>query len=299
MTEEKTLSEAEAALEEAQAQIQESRDRVNNSRLDHRNAIADAADEALAEEFDVELQEEVAALEEAEGLEQDEPVEEKSRPTIKVNGKEVELTDELIRKAQLISATEAARMLQQAKNPAKPSSDVSRNPAIHSDAGSKVEDIDFAEVAAALQSGTTEEIAAQLKKLANRGVSQRDVYAQAQDAVKLEDATNWYREEYDDLVSDPFLQALTIQEDKRLMAEGFDGSYKERFKVVGDTVRAWKESIAGTPVVQKEESTLSKKEKLPSRTPAAAKKQAPREVDEGEEDPRDVIAEMARKRRGY
>lgn len=298
------LSEEEQRLETAQAEIKDSRERGNNERLDARNRLADQIDEQLAEEFDTELvaaEAEVQNDDDAEGLDPDETeVKEQktSLPKIKVNGVEVELTQELIAKAQKIAS--ADKYLEDAKNTARPSQrDVERNPAIRKDVGSRVEEIDYAEVATALQTGTTEEVTNALKKLApQQTLSNQDVFEKAREAVKFEEATTWFREEYEDLTSDPYLRALMEQEDNRLMADGFNGSFKERFKTVGDKVREWKQSIAGTPE-SKEESTLSKKDKLSARIPTASKKVVKQDQDEGEDDPRELIAAMAKKRRGY
>lgn len=294
----------EKTQDEILAEIAERREEYNRERLEHRNAIADQIDSNREEEFNAELDNgDDAPAEVVEDIDQDEPPvaeqEHKSeRPKIKVNGVEMDLTDELIAKAQKIAS--ADEYLRRAKLAQPSGQDVVQNPTTRRGAGSPVEDIDYAEVATALTTGTTEEIQAALKQMNAGRLSDKDVFQQARAAIEFEDATKWFVSEYKDILGNEYLKQLVQQEDDRLRADGFEGNLKERFAAAGEKVRGFVEEIGGSRAQsQQEESPQSKKDRLPKRPATASKRIEVQQDDEGEENPASVIANMAKARRGY
>jgi hypothetical protein len=282
-----------AAAEKAAGEANEQR---NNNRLEMFNAIADQAeeDEQLDDTSATDDEPPAKDKEEAEDLVDD--GQHAVTPKMVVDGVEVELTPDFIRHAQKIA--KADKYLEDAKRQRFLPNGGTGNPATRQGVGSDVQKVDFREVAARLQTGTTEEIAEALEKIAAPQVDERLIYQKAQEAIEYRQAVDWVQEEYKDLFANERLRNLLTQEDDRLIAQGFEGSFKERFKAAGEEVRALVEELGGST---KQSNRLSEKEELVNRRPKVATRSVKpgANEDDSEEDPRSVIASMRKKRVGY
>lgn len=288
----------------------------NDERIARLNAIADSADADRAEELaninddgttepfvvDTAPAETPAEEEETPSSSADEELEKKYR--IKVNGKEIELTEaELIARASKIEAADeylrrAAEANRRVQEPAAPVAD----PNVlqrHRD------DEDLALVRA-IQVGTEQEALAALRKLreqagARPSLSRDDVSRTIDERLAFNTAIDRFSTEYNDVWSDPILKKIAFDKDAQLLQQGDTRPYWERYQEIGSEVRSWKESLAPA---KKAEVTMTDKEarkasapKVPA--PASAKsKPAKVEEDDIDDNPSAVISAMAQRRGG-
>ena len=288
----------------------------NDDRIARLNAIADSADADRAEELaninddgttepfvvDAAPAETPAEEEETPSSSADEELEKKYR--IKVNGKEIELTEaELIARASKIEAADeylrrAAEANRRVQEPAAPVAD----PNVlqrHRD------DEDLALVRA-IQVGTEQEALAALRKLreqagARPSLSRDDVSRTIDERLSFNTAIDRFSTEYNDVWSDPILKKIAFDKDAQLLQQGDTRPYWERYQEIGSEVRSWKESLAPE---KKTEVTMTDKEarkasapKVPA--PASAKsKPAKVEEDDIDDNPSAVISAMAQRRGG-
>lgn len=288
----------------------------NDDRIARLNAIADSADADRAEELaninddgttepfvvDAAPAETPAEEEETPSSSADEELEKKYR--IKVNGKEIELTEaELIARASKIEAADeylrrAAEANRRVQEPAAPVAD----PNVlqrHRD------DEDLALVRA-IQVGTEQEALAALRKLreqagARPSLSRDDVSRTIDERLSFNTAIDRFSTEYNDVWSDPILKKIAFDKDAQLLQQGDTRPYWERYQEIGSEVRSWKESLAPA---KKTEVTMTDKEarkasapKVPA--PASAKsKPAKVEEDDIDDNPSAVISAMAQRRGG-
>lgn len=288
----------------------------NDDRIARLNAIADSADADRAEELaninddgttepfvvDAAPAETPAEEEETPSSSADEELEKKYR--IKVNGKEIELTEaELIARASKIEAADeylrrAAEANRRVQEPAAPVAD----PNVlqrHRD------DEDLALVRA-IQVGTEQEALAALRKLreqagARPSLSRDDVSRTIDERLAFNTAIDRFSTEYSDVWSDPILKKIAFDKDAQLLQQGDTRPYWERYQEIGSEVRSWKESLAPA---KKAEVTMTDKEarkasapKVPA--PASAKsKPAKVEEDDIDDNPSAVISAMAQRRGG-
>lgn len=288
----------------------------NDDRIARLNAIADSADADRAEELaninddgttepfvvDAAPAETPAEEEETPSSSADEELEKKYR--IKVNGKEIELTEaELIARASKIEAADeylrrAAEANRRVQEPAAPVAD----PNVlqrHRD------DEDLALVRA-IQVGTEQEALAALRKLreqagARPSLSRDDVSRTIDERLAFNTAIERFSTEYNDVWSDPILKKIAFDKDAQLLQQGDTRPYWERYQEIGSEVRSWKESLAPA---KKAEVTMTDKEarkasapKVPA--PASAKsKPAKVEEDDIDDNPSAVISAMAQRRGG-
>lgn len=288
----------------------------NDDRIARLNAIADSADADRAEELaninddgttepfvvDAAPAETPAEEEETPSSSADEELEKKYR--IKVNGKEIELTEaELIARASKIEAADeylrrAAEANRRVQEPAAPVAD----PNVlqrHRD------DEDLALVRA-IQVGTEQEALAALRKLreqagARPSLSRDDVSRTIDERLAFNTAIDRFSTEYSDVWSDPILKKIAFDKDAQLLQQGDTRPYWERYQEIGNEVRSWKESLAPA---KKTEVTMTDKEarkasapKVPA--PASAKsKPAKVEEDDIDDNPSAVISAMAQRRGG-
>lgn len=303
-------------VEEAERKITAAVGNTNQEQIDKRNAIADRADEyrqadlqdtdgdkvvprdpeeARAEAEAQETERERARLE-AEANEQEarrlqeegsrEAAPSSKKYTIKVNGRDLELSEEeLISRASKVSSADeylqtAADAVKRATASAPSEQDVST-----SDAGGITEDT----LTSALQ-GDREAI----RKIAQRlnGPSP-DVLQAVDDRMTFRDAVRQFRSDYADVCEDPFLYRLVVDEDSKLAKSDPSLSYEQRLKKAGDTIRTWKQGFSkpAAPVNPK----LVRKQQSSS-VPAAGSRQGTREEDEAEEPVESVIDAMAKSR---
>jgi len=212
------------------------------------------------------------------------PAEHPQKFKIKVNGNEIELTqDELIARASKVEAADqylahAKRMAEQSNQPS------------HADADEGVDD-DLA-LARALQMGSEEEAAAVIAKIRKQtpSVDTDALATKAADRIRFEDASQWFESEYKDIMGDDKLRTLALEEDVKLVASGDKRSYKERYSAIGDDLRKWR-GTSGT-FEQKRALKSATVHKLPT---AAARAAQPVE-EEPDDSPTAVISQMARQR---
>lgn len=288
----------------------------NDERIARLNAIADSADADRAEELaninddgttepfvvDAAPAETPAEEEETPSSSAEEELEKKYR--IKVNGKEIELTEaELIARASKIEAADeylrrAAEANRRVQEPAAPVAD----PNVLQ---RQRDDEDLALVRA-IQVGTEQEALAALRKLreqagARPSLSRDDVSRTIDERLAFNTAIERFSTEYNDVWSDPILKKIAFDKDAQLLQQGDTRPYWERYQEIGSEVRSWKESLAPA---KKAEVTMTDKEarkasapKVPA--PASAKsKPAKVEEDDIDDNPSAVISAMAQRRGG-
>jgi hypothetical protein len=270
----------------------------NERQIDRRNQIADSADEFRKgdlQDLDGDpvarpRQEEEEEEEEEARVEAAEP--EKPRTfKIKVNGREMELTEaEMIERAQKVES--ADQYLQTAaeavRNATKPALPVQDEPA-------QVEEDDLA-LARALQMGSEEDAAKAIRRIrAKPSEVTPDVLPRLVDErLQFLKAVESFNAEYKDYLEVPSLRQKANEIDARLAQSEPSLPYAERLKKVGEEVKKEALSIVqkfGTPKVDKAARKASV-----APVPSAAGRQSQMSDDEGEESPESVIAAMAKLR---
>ena len=233
-------------------------------------------------------------------------------PKIKVNGQEVELTPDLIAKAQKIAS--ADKYLEDASKAAKDKPDLTvvpkdtPPPPSPEDVEAELARQDLAD-ARAIQMGTEEEAVAALRRIRSRqsqGPTAEDIGRIADERLTFNTALKWFNTEYKDLISDPRLHAMVLREDHRLVTEEKDGRpYEERYKAIGDDIRAWRDSMTPKPAdlpAPAADSLKAKEERKAAapKAPVAANTKAKPMVDDDDTDETtgSVIARMAASRGG-
>ena len=223
---------------------------------------------------------------------------------ITVNGVQKEVSvDELIATAQKVESAddylrEASRLNQEARNLKTPPQHEETQP----------EEMDEVALARAIQMGSEEEAVAAIRKLRSTGPSSDDLARTIDERLNFQTSAAWFQKEYKDIVSDPLLAQLAINQDHMMRAQGDNRPYVERYKEIGDGIRNWVASKA--PKVEEKTETepetkvdiqatkKARKAAAPSvPKPASAKAAVPEEDDE-EESVQDTIANMAKARGG-
>jgi hypothetical protein len=155
--------------------------------------------------------------------------------------------------------------------------------------------------------GTEEEATGALRKLreqasARPSIKLDDVSRTIDERLAFNAAITKFRTDYSDIVSDPFLNKLALDRDNELLAAGDGRPYAERYEEIGQTLRAWKGSLAPAPApATTNEDRLARKAAAPSAPAAAhakAKSPAKQDDDDVEEPVGSVIANMAKSRGG-
>jgi len=316
--ESETLSreEKETQLQEHDRQIAAAIGTRNQEQVDRRNAIANRADEqedrqtidfdgdklieddpteAAAARAEAEAEEERQRLEteanERAAREDQEAGAVRAEPKkyrLKVNGKEVELTEEeVLERAQKVES--ADEYLQTAKKAVEAS--LARGPSQDGPA-SHEEDVTEDTLTSALQ-GDPEAIRKIAQRLKAPSTVTPDVLTAVDDRMSFRDAVNWFRGEYKDIVSDPMAYQLVVAEDTRLARDEPSLGYQARLKKAGDKVKGWlsektKSATPPNPKLERKASVLP--------IPQAGGRQVVREEDEEEEPVESVIDKMARAR---
>lgn len=168
-------------------------------------------------------------------------------------------------------------------------------------------------LARAIQMGTEEEAVAAIERLQNMArtptLTVEEVSRVADERLKFNTAITEFRKEFSDLVSDPHLNRMVLERDAELIRNGDRRDYAERYREVGNEVRAWRDALiksaapapAVAPQAQQADDLATRRAakaaapKVP--TAASAKAKAPVE-DDGDEDVSSVIAGMAKARGG-
>lgn len=229
---------------------------------------------------------------------------------IKVNGKDVELTqEELIARAQKVEAAdaylaEAARMRKEQQDAMAPKQ---KQPPIKDAAAEEEEE---RALVRAIQMGTEEEAMAALRKLKNNGpsVTADDVARTVDERLTFKDAANRFSSEYQDIMADAVLKKMALQRDQELLNDGDKRGYWERFQSIGDELRTWRDDLvkANTPalavpaVPANPQADKQQRKAAAPQVPQAANKKAPSSAaeDEKEESVSEVIASIAKARGG-
>lgn len=304
-------AESEQTRREHVTQIAAAVGNSNNLQLNRRNEIADALDakrgadfegglepedtEALAkkaeddaqaerERLEAEANERAAKDEQEAGVVQAEP----KKFKLKVNGKEIELTEqELIERAQKVES--ADEYLQTA---AKAVERMQALPPSKDGAAGGEEDPIEDTLTSALQ-GDSEAI----KKVAQRlrAPPVKDVLSAVDDRMSFRSAVSWFQGEYKDVVSDPMLYQLVVGKDAELARTEPSLPYQERLKRSGDYVRTWKQGLVKTPEDKPNPKLVAKASVAP--VPQASGRQVVKD-EEDEEEPVETIIERMAKSRG-
>jgi hypothetical protein len=220
-------------------------------------------------------------------VEHPEPAKPEDKHKVKINGAEVELTTaELIAKASKVASADV--YLQQAKEAADRALALRDNREPSKDVHA-VEEDDLA-LARAVQMGTEEEAAQAIRALRAKAPSiDVDVLAAQIEAKRsFQEAGNWVKTEYSDLAADPDLWNMFLLRDQQMVAAQDGRAYKDRYKAIGDELRAKFKPGAASKEQRKSATVLS----LPTASARVAK---PAE-DDTEESPSSVVAQMARAR---
>lgn len=270
----------------------------DTSRSDELRSIND---DETTEEFKVEGAEEKPEPTETQDTEppaevQPEPVKRK----IKVNGREIELTeDEIIARVQKVEAAdeylaEAARL----RNEAMRANAQPTQPPANADAAPLADD-EIA-LARAIQMGSEEDAVAAIRKIRSPvGPSQDDIRRTVTEQLRFDNALSTFKQEFSDIDSDPVLKDFAVRLDKALVEQGDRRPYVERYRDVGTRIRSWMSEKLKAPT---NDAALQNKEERKASAPAvprqAAAKTGTSVVEEKEESTSDVIAAMAAKRGG-
>jgi hypothetical protein len=227
---------------------------------------------------------------------------------LKVNGQEIELTfDELVKRAQKVEAAdqylaEASRIRNQA---------ITENQSLSNqdDLNHGVDEDDLA-LARAIQMGDEEEAVAAIKKLRAQGPSADDLARTVDERLTFRDAFSRFKDEYKDIVSNPYLNKLAIDRDVELVSQGDTRPYWERYQAIGEEVRSFVQNMASQagfvkpaevktdPQQQTIQNRQERKENARSAPTSAGAKTANSTKEEKEETTADIIGNMARSRGG-
>jgi hypothetical protein len=225
-------------------------------------------------------------------VEETEQVEDKAVPEkkfkVKVNGQDREFTEaELIERASKTEAAdqrfqEAAKLKREAEELSKPK-----------EIKPEVEEDDLA-LARALQMGSEEEAAKVIKKMRERPtLSEGDVVRKIDERLTFQSSVQRFQTEYPELFSDPNFSKLVAMKDEELVKQGDARPYYERYKAIGDEMRAWIGKVK--PESKKEERKAS----ITTLKVASGRKVEASDEDE-EQSTSDTIASMAKARgQGY
>lgn len=309
-------AEVQAQRAEKDRQIAAAVGNRNQEQIDRRNAIADRADEqddrqfqdfdgdrivdpdpteaaAAQAEREVEVQRQRLEAEANERAARDDQEAgavraEPRKYKLRVNGKDVELTEEeVLERAQKVSSADeylqTAKKAVEATQALGPSQDVS---------ASVGEDDTEDTLTSALQ-GDAEAIKKIAQRLKKPSVVTPDVLSAVDDRMSFRDAVNWFRGEYKDIVNDPMAYQLVVAEDARLAQAEPTLGYATRLKQAGDKVKGWltEKTKSATPPNPKLERKASV-----APIPQAGGRQVVREEEDEEEPVESVIDKMARAR---
>jgi len=217
---------------------------------------------------------------------------------IKVNGREVELTPELIADAQKVaSANEYLRQAAELKNAANAALSTKQ---IEVAAAEQAEDL--VALTRAIQMGTEEEAVEAVRKLKATGPSKDDIARQIDDRVNFNTAYIQYSKDYKDIIEDPILNKLAVDKDIELVKNKDPRGYSERWAAIGNELREWKEKLSPkgvqTPVAVQQSDKLARKAAAASATPTANATKQSSSVEEKEPSVQEVIQAMAAARGG-
>ncbi len=263
----------------------------NEARLARMSEIGDNAEQdrdgelvdAPEKEVFTEVSEDNEAAEQKE-----EPKQEPRKLKLKLNGQEVEKTEEeVLALAQKVgSADEYLRQASEAfKKTQLPRRDV--------EAVRNSDEEDLALVRA-IQMGTEEEAVQAVRKLKTNPSKPDDMARLVDERLAFQKAADEFGKEYKDILEDPFLSKLVFDKDNELLRSGDSRPYIERYRSIGDEVRAWKNGLT-----KSEPKTLAEKQQRKSNVvqiKSANARAEPERDEEPDDSPASVISRMAARR---
>jgi hypothetical protein len=193
---------------------------------------------------------------------------------IKVNGVEQEVTyEELIRRAQLVESADAYQ--HQAKLAYEQALQKLEQLSQERDAEFQAnEEAELAEVATAIQMGSTEEATNALRKLLKRNekphLSADDVSLAVEQKLTFQKAVEEFKQEYPDIFEDQVLLDMVMQRDNACVQAKDTRNYMERYRSIGDEVREWRNNL-----IKKETGSVSKAKDMSLRAKEQRKSVAP------------------------
>lgn len=223
--------------------------------------------------------------------------EEKSPETkkykLRVNGKDVELTEEeVLKRAELAEGAnqkfeEAARLRREAEQ-------FRQQPPAKEVADPQVTEDDLA-LARALQMGDEKEAAAVIARLRKPALTMEQATRLVDARVSFQSSVEAFKEAYPDIASDPYLWEIAQDKDAKLVSGGDTRSYLDRYKAIGDDLRNWMKSKTPNAPTDKQ----ARKAAVAAPVKSGIRAQSPAE-DDRDESPSEIIAKMAAKRgQGY
>ena len=221
--------------------------------------------------------------------------------TRKINGRDVTRTlDQWLAVASKVEAadqylSEAARLRQEQNQRTQASQEDPVTVAT-------VEEDDLA-YARAIQMGTEEEAAAAVRALRHQrpSLTKDDVARTIDERLTFNEAIQQYRKDFNDIVSDPVLNQLALETDRKLLAAGDKRPYLERYADIGNTLRTWANGLAAKRNPPPAPVPATKLDRKAAATPvpkAAASKAASTVEVEEDESVADIIAGIAASRGG-
>lgn len=157
-------------------------------------------------------------------------------------------------------------------------------------------------IARAIQMGTEEEAVAALRTLRQPrpSITQDDVARTIDERLTFNEAITKYRTEFADVVNDPVLNQMALDADRRLIAQGDNRPYMERYTEIGNSIRTWANNLAAkrNPPPPAAETKLQRKAAAAPAPKAASQKTVSSVEEEADESPASVIASIAKARGG-
>lgn len=158
--------------------------------------------------------------------------------TIKVGGKEIQLSrEELITRAQKVEAAdaylaEAARIRKEAERSEQSSKDVATT-----------EEEERALVRA-IQMGTEDEALAAIRKVrAVPSFNKDDISRTVDERLNFNQAAERFGAEYKDVMGDPVLRQMVLNKDRELLNAGDKRAFMDRWSDIGNNVRSWRDGL--------------------------------------------------------
>lgn len=228
---------------------------------------------------------------------------------IKVNGKEMELSqEELIERAQKVEAAdtylaEAARLRKEATERARET----QSQPVASKEEQEAERLEKRRaLVRAIQMGTEEEAMAAVEELqrpAPPAFTADELNRTVDERLTFNEAVSKFKSNFSDVVSDPVLLQLVLDKEQVLLKQGDSRGYYERYSALGKEIREWRDGLVKTVAPADDQKSVVDKQARKSSTPAAPKpanvKVKPKvEEDDQDESPAAVIANMAQARGG-
>lgn len=282
---------------------------------DDPNRPADISPETWNAMSDEEKSNALAAADEGTTVTETATVEEpKAKIKIKVDGKEQEVDQDAVLQAGIKALQketaadkrleEAARLKKEAEAAAAQAAQArqqnTETTLSRQDATlEQLTDQDYVETVKKVQYGTPEEASAALKSLvakaATSGQSETLTMAHVSEMLDFREANQWAHDEYKDILGEPKLKALFVQEEKRLRAAGDNRPYRELYEEIGTGLRSWRDGLKPTPqTTNSAETRQERKSRIVTVKQAQARPPAPTPTKEPT--PSDIIDKMRQAR---